>query len=74
MGLELIDGWLQTIAVGGELDAYTAPRLLEAVTGASKRATRGLIDLGDVQYIDSVGLGILIGGAKRVASAMVTSP
>jgi len=68
MGLELIDGWLQTIAVGGELDAYTAPRLLEAVTGALDEGHAWLlVDLGEVQYIDSVGLGILIGGAKRAA-------
>lgn len=68
MDLELIDGWLQSVAVAGELDAYTAPRLLEAVAGALDAGHEWLlVDLGDVQYIDSVGLGILIGGAKRAA-------
>ncbi len=62
----LSDGWLETIAVEGELDAYTAPRLMEAVTLALEQGIAWLlIDLRAVDYIDSVGLGILIGGAKR---------
>ena len=31
---ELVDGWLQTISLDGELDAYTGPKLQEAVTRA----------------------------------------
>lgn len=62
----LIDGWLQAIAVEGELDAYTAPSLMEAVTVALDEGLSWLVvDLREVEYIDSVGLGILIGGAKR---------
>lgn len=63
---DLIDGWLQKIVVDGELDAYTAPRLMEVVTDALDAGHAWLvIDLRGVKYIDSVGLGILIGGAKR---------
>ncbi len=62
----VIDGWLQTIAVDGELDAYTAPQFMDAVM---KALDEGLcwvvIDLRKIEYIDSVGLGILIGGSKR---------
>jgi len=61
-----IDGWLQSIRVDGELDAYTAPELMEAVTQILDQGAAWLvIDLRQVDYIDSVGLGILIGGAKR---------
>lgn len=63
---DLIDGWLQKIVVEGELDAYTAPRLMDAVTDTLDAGHAWLvIDLREVKYIDSVGLGILIGGAKR---------
>lgn len=63
---ELVDGWLQTIAVGGELDAYSAPGLQDAVTHALDQNVSWLIvDLRRVEYMDSVGLGILIGGVKR---------
>ena len=65
---DLIDGWLQKIVVDGELDAYTAPRLMEAVTDTLDEGHAWLvIDLREVKYIDSVGLGILIGGAKRAS-------
>ena len=64
--LDVVDGWLQTIAVAGELDAYTAPKLLEAMTHALDEGLAWLlVDLRRLEYIDSVGLGILIGGAKR---------
>jgi anti-sigma B factor antagonist len=62
----LTDGWLQTIAVEGELDAYTAPTLQEAVMRSLDEGVAWLlVDLRLTEYIDSVGLGLLIGGAKR---------
>lgn len=62
----VVDGWLQITTVEGELDAYTAPRLLEAITRALDEGISWiLVDLRGVEYIDSVALGILIGGAKR---------
>ena len=63
---KVIDGWLETTSVEGELDAYTAPRLLEAITRALDEGISWiLVDLRNVDYIDSVALGILIGGVKR---------
>jgi len=63
---DLIDGWLKNIAIEGELDAYTAPRLLEAITTALDEGVAWLvIDMRQAEYIDSVALGILIGGVKR---------
>ena len=60
------DEWLETISLEGELDAYTAPQLQEAVAAALNEGLAWLVvDLTRVEYIDSVGLGILIGGVKR---------
>jgi anti-sigma B factor antagonist len=62
----LSEGWLQIVTLEGELDAYTAPKLQEAVTSALDEGVAWLIiDLAAVDYIDSVGLGILIGSVKR---------
>lgn len=62
----LIDGWLRTVTVEGELDAFTARDLQDAVTEAlAEEITWILIDLRRTEYMDSVGLGILIGGCKR---------
>ena len=63
---DLTEGWLRTISVDGELDAYTGPQLHDAVGAALDEELSWLVvDLRKVEYIDSVGLGILIGGAKR---------
>lgn len=48
----------------GELDAYTVPQFREALAELSTR-TRVLIDLSDVPFMDSAGLGALIGGIRR---------
>ena len=49
----------------GTLDAYTAPRLREAM--ALMTSTRQLlIDLSDVSFIDSAALAALVSGIRRV--------
>jgi anti-sigma B factor antagonist len=54
------------IALGGEVDVYTSPRLKqEMVDLLNKGTTRLVIDLSAVDYLDSTGLGVLIGGLKR---------
>ena len=50
----------------GELDAHTGPPLREELARAAEAGRRWLLlDMTGVQYIDSVGLGILVGAAKR---------
>ena len=49
----------------GELDAYTVGQFREALVQLADVA-RLLIDLSDVPFMDSAGLGALIGGIRRV--------
>ncbi|WP_419930261.1 STAS domain-containing protein [Candidatus Poriferisocius sp.] len=62
-------GW-EVLTVTGEIDMATAPRfrqrLLALISGGAQNV---VIDLSGVDYIDSTGLGVLMGGAKRVRSA-----
>jgi anti-sigma B factor antagonist len=52
----------------GELDAYTVSQFREAL--AELAATpRLLIDLSEVPFMDSAGLGALIGGIRRAREA-----
>jgi anti-sigma B factor antagonist len=61
------EGGRTILRVSGELDLYTAPRLREAVVGATDDgATDVVVDLDDVSFIDSSGLGVLVACLKRV--------
>lgn len=51
------------LIVTGELDVYTAPRLREALIGVAGLPV--IVDLGEVKYLDSTGLGVLCGALKR---------
>jgi anti-anti-sigma factor len=52
----------------GELDAYTVGQFREALAELSA-AQRLLIDLSEVPFMDSAGLGALIGGIRRAREA-----
>ncbi|MEO6605145.1 MAG: STAS domain-containing protein [Aeromicrobium sp.] len=57
----------EIIEVGGEVDVYTAPKLREAiVTAIDAGHTRLIIDVENVAFLDSTGLGVLVGALKRV--------
>ena len=52
----------------GELDAYSVGQFRESLTNLADRP-RLLIDLSEVPFMDSAGLGALIGGIRRAREA-----
>lgn len=52
----------------GELDAYTVGEFRDALADLAVEK-RLLIDLSDVPFMDSAGLGALIGGIRRAREA-----
>lgn len=54
-------GTARVVSLGGELDLYNAEHVREALTGACAEAPeRIVVDLGEVEFIDSTALGVLI--------------
>ena len=61
------EGDFEVIEVGGEIDVYTAPKLREAIVAAVDAGhTNLIIDVQKVEFLDSTGLGVLVGGLKKV--------
>ena len=57
------------IAVNGEIDVYTAPRLREMLIRlVDEEKYHLIVDMEGVEFLDSTGLGVLVGGLKRVRS------
>ena len=57
------------LAVHGEVDVYTAPRLREKLVElVAQGRYRIVVDLEGVEFLDSTGLGVLVGGLKRLRS------
>jgi len=55
------------VVVRGEVDIATAPKLREKLVElASQGAKHVVVDLEAVEFLDSTGLGVLIGGMKRL--------
>ncbi len=67
--IQIIDGGDHAVCRPvGELDAYNVAQFREALTGLAT-SKRLLIDLSEVPFMDSAGLGALIGGIRKVREA-----
>jgi anti-sigma B factor antagonist len=61
------EGDAYVVDLTGEIDVYTSPKVKDAITELIDQEHYNLvINLEKVRYIDSTGLGVLIGGLKRV--------
>ena len=61
------EGGRTVIEVAGEIDVYTAPKLREKIAALVDEGVYHLVvDLERVDFLDSTGLGVLVGGLKRV--------
>jgi len=55
------------VSVGGEIDVYTAPKLRDQISDlVTSGKTSLIVDLEGVDFLDSTGLGVLVGGLKKV--------
>ena len=64
---EHMESGVRVIAVAGELDIATAPRLCARLDATrTGRRPRLLVDLTDVDFCDSTGLRALLGAASEV--------
>jgi anti-sigma B factor antagonist len=70
LGLDVSErGGYSVLAVSGEVDVATVPRLREQLHGlVAEGHTRIVVDLDGVDFLDSTGLGVLVGALKRVRS------
>lgn len=60
-------GATTVVTVGGEIDVYTAPKLRDLITELVGQGRHQLIiDMTAVEFLDSTGLGVLVGGLKKV--------
>jgi len=61
-----LDGTTCTMTLDGEVDVYTAPRLKEELVSIIEGGCgHVIVDLENVAFIDSSGLGVLVGALRR---------
>jgi anti-sigma B factor antagonist len=68
LGLEKV-GAAYVVRLGGELDLYNAAQVRAALVEAAAEAPeRIVVDLGEVEFLDSTALGVLIEARSRLAN------
>jgi anti-sigma B factor antagonist len=62
-----IDAERHVLAVRGEIDLYSAPRLRQVIAESIEAGrNRIVLDLTETSFLDTTGLGVLIGAVKRL--------
>ena len=57
------------ITIHGDLDIVTSPQLDECLTRAQSTHRRIILDLADVDFLDTSGLAVIVGHWKKLESA-----
>ncbi|MGJ9459401.1 STAS domain-containing protein [Oceanobacillus sp. CF4.6] len=72
--VKVVEGIEKSILnVAGEIDAYTAPKLKEALLPLTKVDGRIVeVDMENVNYMDSTGLGVFISALKSTKESNST--
>ncbi|MGA2211482.1 MAG: STAS domain-containing protein [Acidimicrobiales bacterium] len=60
-------GETPVVRVVGEVDIATAPALRERLEQVLASATRVVVDLSEVTFLDSTGLSVLVGAWKQLS-------
>jgi anti-sigma B factor antagonist len=64
---ETLSGDVVVLAVHGDADLHFAPQLRDTLDAViDDGPTRVLVDLSDTVFIDSMALGVLVAGTKRM--------
>lgn len=67
IGLRNVEG-TPVLDLNGEVDSYNSPKLRERMVNLiDEGQSKLVINLSGVDYIDSTGLGTLVGGLKRAS-------
>lgn len=62
-------GEVSVVSVAGEIDVYSAATLRDALAVVvNPPAPQVVVDLRAVEFLDSTGLGVLVGGLKKARS------
>ena len=71
LGVETTEyGGAAVLVLRGEIDIATAPQFRQAMVEAADRVGAVVVvDLDQVEFIDSTGLGVLVGGLKRARTS-----
>ncbi len=69
--IHMLDGQRLVLALNGDLDLTTAKALTEALDGLLRHypLRQVVLDLGEVSFVDSSGLGVILGRYRRLRSA-----
>ena len=67
LGVKQNDNQLSVITIEGEIDIYSAPDFKEKLYTIIGEGNRDVVlECSNLSYIDSTGLGILVGVLKRI--------
>jgi anti-sigma B factor antagonist len=69
--VEVIDSWpgISVVDVAGDVDLHSAPELRDTLSTLVDSDTRQVtLDLSNVTFLDSMGLGVILGTKKRLAA------